>query len=308
MKPEKILILGAGYTGKELAKLARRAEFDVVATTRDDETAQFLRRHNAEALDWSVGDDPHCWTSHLGPTTAVVYSIPTLFRSYEGESQSPSEGLPRHVKPVARALALCDEHGAACFSYLSSTSVYGDHGGDWVDENTSCKPSSPLGKMRYDIEAYLMTAEADVLISVARLVGIYGPGRTLVDAIEAGRYTLLDDVKKVTNRIHVHDIARALLAIIDHSPKKRRLFNLTDGHPQRARDLIEFICDETGLDRPEEESIGEYARRVDDPNRVARRKNTIRVLNDRLRSELDFELVYPDVFAGYQAILRGESK
>lgn len=302
MTVNKILIIGAGYVGKELARQALNTGFEVVGTTRDDETIQTLQELGATAFRWSVDDEPIPWDSHLGPETVVVYSIPTLFRSYQAAETDGDDPLPRHIIAVDRVLTLCEERGCDRFIYLSSTSVYGDHGGEWVDENTSLRPTSPVGKMRADIESHLMNRNSIGAVTIARLAGIYGPGRTLLDYIQSGRYSLVNGGKKVTNRIHVHDIARAILAIIDQAPQNPRVYNLTDGHPQTVRDLIEFITSETDIDPPPEESLEEYARRKG-PNSLARWKNSIRVRNDRLRQELDLQPEYPDVFSGYKALL-----
>ncbi len=304
MTANKIIIIGTGYVGKELARQAIDAGLEVVGTTRNDETIQTLHDLGATVYRWSVDDEQAPWVSHLGPDTAVVYSIPTLFRSYQEVTETDGVGsMPRHIIPIDRVLTLCEERGCDRFIYLSSTSVYGDHGGEWVDETSPLRPASPVGKMRADIESHLMNRNSIGAVTIARLVGIYGPGRTLLDYLQSGRYSLVNGGKKVTNRIHVHDIVRAILAIIDQAPRDPRIYNLTDGHPQTVRDLIEFITSETGIDRPPEESLEEYARRKG-PNSLARWKNSIRVRNDRLRQEFDFQPEYPDVFSGYKALLK----
>jgi nucleoside-diphosphate-sugar epimerase len=296
-----MVIVGAGYTGQELARLAKEAGFDVVATTRDAKKAATLQDLGARPIIWDVDDDLTPLKPYLTDGAYLIYSVPTLFQTYRGDDTPP-----RHVAPVERLIEACEQGDVARFIYLSSTSVYGDHRGEWVDENTELRPNSSYGKMRADIEGFLMDAQVSFPITVARLGGIYGPGRTLAEYMRKGRYTLIDGGKKVTNRIHVHDVARAILTIIDKGPDEHRIFNFTDGHPQPARDVVEFVCEQTSLDWPPEETIEEYARRTDNPNRLARRTNAIRVLNERLRRELDFELVYPDVFAGYQATLSHE--
>ena len=299
MNTSRVVILGAGYTGKELARIALKNNLEVVGTGRTEESLQALRDLGATAVQWSVGDDPAEWLDHVGPQTTLVYSIPTLFDSYEA-----SEDIARHVEPLRQIIDVCVEQGGLDrFIYLSSTSVYGDHHGEWVDEATERRPYSPYGKMRADIEDYLLERKTSFPITIARLVGIYGPGRNLINMLVDGRYTLIEGAKKVTNRIHVHDIARAVLAIIERGHEGNRVFNITDGHPQPSRDLIEFICEETEIDPPPTETMEQYRARVHDPNRIARRQSSVRVLNDRLRRELQFDLVYPDAFAGYKAII-----
>ena len=300
METDKIVILGTGYTGKELTRLGRNSGYSIVGTTRSDDTARFLDSQGATAVDWSVDEPLDDIANHLDPSTTVVYSIPTLFRDYQA---SDDAGPARHTQPVAEVLEVCRRRNIERFIYLSSTSVYGDHGGSWVDETSPREPTSPVGKMRSDIEDYLLDQSIDFPVNIARLVGIYGPGRTLVNYIQSGRYTLLSDAKQISNRVHVHDIARAIIAIIERGSQQTRVFNVTDGRPQPTRDLVEFICNQAGIDLPPEETIDDYIERVDNPNAVARRQNTIRVLNDRLREELNFSLVYPDAFSGYEDIL-----
>ena len=301
MNTQTMVIVGAGYTGMELARQAIEADFEVIGTTRDPEKAKRLEAMGVTPILWDVNDELAAVEAYLTDQAQVVYSLPTLFKSYEaGGAQA------RHVAPVRRLVEACQDGGVRRFIYLSSTSVYGDHSGEWVDESTDLWPNSSYGKMRADIEAFLMGCDVDFPITIARLGGIYGPGRTLADFMRKGRYTLIDGGKKVTNRIHVHDIARAILTVVEKGPKEHRIFNFTDGHPQPARDVVEFVCEQTSLEWPPEETLEEYARRTEDPNRLARRTNAIRVLNERLRRELDFELVYPDVFSGYQAILQQE--
>lgn len=299
MGDRSILILGAGYTGKEMARRAVDDGRRVVGTTRSEETARFLTQLGASAVDWSIGDDPSLWVDELDASTAVVYSIPPVVDAPLDESGR----LPAYVQHVGYAFDLCLSQDASRFVYLSSTSVYGDHGGEWIDETADCHPTSPSGKMRLEIERHLLDRAGRLPVSIGRLGGIYGPERTMVDYIASGRYRLVDGGKKPTNRIHVEDAARAILTIAERSTGDAEIFNLTDGHPQTVRDVVTFVCEKAEIEVPEEESLQEYADRVDNPNAVARWKNSYRVRSNRLRDELDFEFRYPDAFSGYRALL-----
>jgi len=124
-----------------------------------------------------------------------------------------------------------------------------------------------------------------------------------VERLKGGRFRLVDGGRKVTNRIHVEDIGAILLAILAADPEGVTTYNLSDGHPQRVRDLVEFVCTELGMPLPPEESLEDYAERRNDPNVVARWRTTSRVRNDRIRTEVGVTLKYPDAFAGYRSIL-----
>ena len=287
---ETLMIIGCGYTGMRLAEEARKRGYDVVGTSRDDETLSALETLGAAAVHWdALEHGTHSLEQHFDSNTAIVYSIPTIYRRYRDESDS----IARHVEPVAQVFQSAAEQGIERFVYLSSTSVYGGHGGDWVDETTEVEPASPYGRMRSDIEVFLMNQDVSFPVNIARLVGIYGPGRTIVDYIESGRYKLVDGGEKPTNRIHVEDIVRALLALVERGPEQSRVYNVSDGQPLRVVELVDFLVEHLDLERPKEVSLDEYAQRRG-PNVAARWKNMYRCKNERLLEELDVELAYPD--------------
>ena len=301
MTIQTLLICGAGYSALELVRhlSSTHPDLDITATTRDPDSASTRREVGARPLDWSVGDPLAPLADALGPHSALLYSIPTLFQDYT----PPSQGLPRHVEPIHQIFDLAVRHKVARFIYLSSTSAYGDHEGQWVDEHTPLQPRSAYGMMRRDIEAYLLQRRGLLDVSVARLVGIYGPGRSLIDRMRSGRFRLVDRGQKISNRVHVHDIARALRAIITTDDTPKSLYNITDGHPQPLRDLVDFICDNSDIPFPQEETLDEYAQRTQNPNATARWQTRIRVRNDRLRRDFDFTFRFPDAFSGYASIL-----
>lgn len=253
-------------------------------------------------MRWDVLEDSaQSLEAAIDPASPVIYSVPTLFDGYE----PGGEELPRHVEPVESVIGAAEAAGASRFIYLSSTSVYGDHDGAWVDETTPTAPTSPMGKMRRDIEEHVLERDTSMDVNVARLVGIYGPDRTMADFIERGLYRLVDGGTKPTNRIHVADIVGGLMALIERGPEGARLYNFSDGHPRSAAEVVGWLVDRLGLERPESVSMEEYAQERSE-NAVARWRNTYRVSNRRLVDELDYEFQYPDVFAGLEAIYADE--
>ena len=295
---ERIVIVGAGYVGAELARQAVSEGYEVVGTTRSQETVGKLADVGATPVRFDVLDDPiDALAEHIGEGAAVVYSVPTVFREYD----TKGDGMPRHVEPVDRVLRACVDKGAARFVYLSSTSVYGNKKGAWVDETTPRAPSSPYGKMRRDIENHVLDFGDQIAVNVARLVGIYGPHRTILEYIQTGRYKLVEGGQKPSNRIHVEDIVQSIVAMIERGPSGTRVYNVCDGDPRTVAELVDFLVERVGIERPPEISLEEYARQRG-PNVAARWKNTYRCKNDRLVDELGVQLRYPNAIEGYRAI------
>jgi len=306
----ELLIIGAGYTGKILADRALQEHANITAvrgTSRDQETLDALDAMGARGVRFDLlEDDADALSAHITPSTWVVYSAPTLYKSYESASEP---GAPaRHVAPVRAVLEQAARQGARGFIYLSSTSVYGDHDGEVVDEESAREPTSPFGKMRAEIEDEVLQGShgehIDHLI-VARIVGIYGPGRTLAEYIAKGRYKLVDGGKKVTNRVHVEDIARAILAMIERAPAGANAYNVCDGDPRSVRELVDEVCALTETPYPEEVSLEQLASERGE-NVASRWRNSYRCSNAKLVEELDWSPLYPNALAGYRAILGGD--
>jgi len=299
-----ILFIGTGYTGKVLARLATASgAIDRFAgTSRTEETLTMLESLGAEAIHFDLQeDDIALLAPHITPDTWVIYSVPTLHREYEPAANA--ETPARHVAPVREVLEVASSADARGFIYLSATSVYGDHQGEEVTEESAREPTSPIGKMRADIEDEVLSFQGSIdHLLVARLVGIYGPGRTLAEYIPKGRYKLVDGGKKRTNRIHVEDIAGALLAMIDRAPEGAHAYNVSDGDPRTVREVVDEVCALTDTPYPPEATLEEIIEERGE-NVAARWKNTYRCSNQKLVEELGWQPRYPNVIVGYRAIL-----
>jgi nucleoside-diphosphate-sugar epimerase len=306
MTDTALLVVGTGYVGTELARQAREKDWRVAGTTRSEGKVEALTEIGVEAIDWDIqgssfgqlvdeidGFDEHSWQ--------IVYSIPTIYREYQhAEDGAP----PRHVQPIEGVLEALDGlDNLEQFVYLSSTSVYGNHDGDWVDEEAECRPKSPVGKMRLDIEEAVLSHRPEMNTSVSRLSGIYGPGRTMLSLFESGRYKLVDGGEKPTNRIHVSDIVSGLFRLFSEKPEDEHIFNFSDGNPKTSRELAEFLSEVAGVPMPDEIPMEEYAKERSETS-VARWRDTYRISNKRLRESLGLDLEYEDVFEGYKDLLR----
>ncbi len=302
---EQVVVIGAGYTGKRMLDviLERHASWSLAATSRDPASLEQWREQGVHTARLDLLEEAANGLDELDgfvqPGAWVIYSAPTLYKTYESG---------QHLEPLRQVLGWASDRQCKGVIYLSSTSVYGDHQGAWVDESSECHPMSALGKMRRDLEDELMNTpvhRAPAHLYVARLVGIYGPGRTLADYIARGRYRLVDGGEKVTNRIHVDDIVSALLAMIERGTPGRRIYNVSDGNPLAVKELVELLVREYDVPRPEACTLEAYAEQRG-ANVAARWKSSYRCKNERLRTELQWQPLYPDARDGVRAIMDAE--
>ena len=184
----------------------------------------------------------------------------------------------------------------AWLGYLSTTGVYGGHGGDWVDETTPPRPSQPRSIERLAAERAWQAMGATVF----RLPGIYGPGRSAIDRVKAGTARRIDKPGQVFSRVHVEDIAAAVLAAMTH-PAPGAIYNVVDDLPASNSEVIAYACELLGLPVPPVLPWDEVAPTMSAMARSFYAENR-RVRNDRLKRELGVALRYPTYREGLRAI------
>jgi len=235
----RLVIFGAGYSGKAIAgRLAGEAE-RVVGTSRSEDGLAAISATGARALVFdgrSIGPE---LARELSVATHLVMSI------------SPDHGGDPLLPLLAGRLAEAAPR-LGWIGYLSTVGVYGDHAGAWVDEESECRPVSKRSLARRDAEERWMALgrSAGMEVALIRLSGIYGPDRNALRKVEDGTARRIVKPGQVFNRIHVSDIAgaSALLA-------QKRLggpFNVTDDEPAPPQDLISFAASLMGVVPPPE--------------------------------------------------------
>jgi nucleoside-diphosphate-sugar epimerase len=186
--------------------------------------------------------------------------------------------------------------------YLSSTGVYGDHAGAWVDETTATVPAHARGGARVKAELawQALGRTRSCPVAVLRLGGIYGPGQNACVRLLAGRAHRIDKPGHVSNRIHVADIAQAIDAAFTRGFDG--VVNVTDGKPAPPDEQIEHAAKLLGIEPPPLMPFDEAKRRLS-PFLMSFYEGCARVRNDRLERELGVTLRYPNYRAGLQALL-----
>ena len=184
---------------------------------------------------------------------------------------------------------------------LSTTGVYGDHKGGWVDENTPVNPATSRGQWR--VQAEQQWQSLDLPLHIFRLAGIYGPGRGPFAKLRAGTARRISKPGQVFSRIHVEDIVQVLQASIVR-PNPGAIYNLCDDDPSPPQDVIACAARLLDLPIPPETPYSDAELTFMARSFYAESK---RVRNDRIKDELGVSLRYPTYRAGLKALLEAES-
>ncbi len=287
-----LLILGCGYVGERLALACLDCGIKVTATTRSKERAEALAGKNIHAVVCAT--PAGLPDGLLAGMDALVDSIP-LSRDGQELHAPQLDWLP-HIAPRLTRLTWA--------GYLSTTGVYGDAGGAWVDETSPCHPDSPRGLERLKAEqAWLDTGRrCEFGTEVFRLAGIYGPGRNIIEKLRAGNYKAVQwQPPRFSNRIHVDDIVAALLAAMK-APEPGRIVNLADDEPVPHAEYVTELARLIGAPSPILLTADEGNEQLS-PMALAFFRDNKRVSNRLLHAKLLPELAYPGFRDGLSSIL-----
>ena len=275
----RLVCLGFGYCARALARAAADDFAAIAGTARSPERVRALA---AEGFAARPFDRPDI----LDGATHILVSA------------APDEA----GDPVLAALGgrIAAEPGLEWIGYLSTTAVYGDREGGWVGEEDAPRPGSPRAERRLAAERGWLEfgAVQGVPVQVFRLAGIYGPGRSALDRLRAGAARRIVKPGHVFCRIHVEDVARALLASIAR-PAAGRIYNLADDEPASQAEVVAFAARLLGIAAPPEEPFesADLAPRARDFYAACRR-----VRNGRIKRELGVALAYPSYREGLRRL------
>jgi nucleoside-diphosphate-sugar epimerase len=275
-----LLTLGHGYCADALAALLLPQGWRVIGTARSPARADELRR---------IGVDPLIYPCDLSPALASASHILI--------SAAPDAAGDIFLAQAGDAIRASR---AAWVGYLSTTAVYGDHQGAWVDETTPPRPQSGRAAARVLAESQWLATGLPV--HIFRLAGIYGPGRGPFQKIRDGSARQIIKKNQVFSRIHVDDIAQVLAASIAR-PKPGAVYNVCDDNPAPPEDVLCYAADLLGLPHPpridfDTADLPEMTRSF-----YAESK---RIRNDKIKSELGVALHHPTYQAGLTALLHRE--
>ncbi len=228
----KMLIFGFGYTAKFITKKLSAINFDIVGTTRNSSKLGFNHELGVELVNFAEADVKQ----QLQSVTHILVSTPPVAALGDPVLANFIEPIKKHAPNIL------------WLGYLSSTGVYGDHHGDWVDESSASINLGQQGQLRLNAEnAWLSLAkEYQLPLHIFRIAGIYGPQRNALTRIASGKTETIYKENHFFSRIHVTDIAAIILASIQH-PDPISIYNLADDEPAPSYDVDEYAASLLGI-------------------------------------------------------------
>ena len=289
MNGPQLFCFGLGYSALALARRVAAAGWSVIGTCRSSERQALLRQTGFSAVLFDR--DRPVDTNALAGVTHLLISVPP--------DAAGDPVLDIHGGDIARLPAL------AWLGYLSTTGVYGDRGGGWVDETAPLRPTGERGRRRVAAEQGWLDLWHDrgVPLHIFRLAAIYGPGRSAFDALRAGTARRICKPGQVFSRIHVADLASVLIASME-CPRPGGVYNVCDDEPAPPATIVSHAAQLLGIEPPpivplETAGLSPMARSFYDDNK--------RVANGLIKTELGVTLRYPDFRVGLAAIRADET-
>ncbi len=276
-----LLSFGHGFSARTLAKRLIPQGWTIIGTTRTTDKMADIAASGVEPLLWPGTD-----------VSELIGRYPNILISAgpDGQGDPVLNALTPQFTVAARNLRWV--------GYLSTTGVYGDHQGGWVDEDTPLSPSTKRGQARVEAET-AWRAVPDLPLHIFRLAGIYGPGRGPFAKVRKGTARRIIKKDQVFSRIHVEDIAQAVALSIT-SPQPGTTYNLCDDDPAPPQDVIGHAAQLLGLPLPEAIDF-----ETADMTPMARSfyAESKKVRNDRAKDLLGWRPKYPDYKTGLAAML-----
>lgn len=288
----RLFCFGLGYSAQALAARLMAEGWVVSGTCRDEETRKTLAEAGIQAYLFDRERPLQDPRGILSQATDILSSVPP---DADGDPV-----LDCHGDSIASL------NGLRWIGYLSTTGVYGDTGGARVNETSPVNPSSARSQRRVRAENQWMNLHwtGQRPVHLFRLAGIYGPGRSTLDQVRAGRARRIHRPGHLFSRIHVDDIVTVLRTSMAR-PLPGAVYNVCDDHPAAPADVVTYACGLLGAEPPPVVDYEEAAKEMT-PMALSFWHDNRTVDNNRIKRELEVKLRYPDFRTGLKAVLEAE--
>lgn len=283
---QDIFIIGCGYIGQKLATrvLTEVEDIEVMALARSSASNQQLQSLGIMTVPGDL--DRSALLSELPTAQTVVYYF----------APPPTQGV-QDTRLSAFLTALKPKQYPDKIVLISTTGVYGDCGGAWIDEQQPLKPQTDRARRRIDAETQLQAWQANsgVPTVILRVPGIYGPDRLPIERIQQGLPVLAAEVAPYSNRIHAEDLVTAcLLAGVSEGSG---IYHVSDGSPSTMTDFFYQVADVFQLPRPPALTWAEAQQQLS-PEMLSYLSESKRLKLDHIQQELGYVAEYPNLAAG----------
>lgn len=281
----RLFCFGLGYSARALASALRNEGWRIAGTCRTGTDAADLGALGYEISEFDGTAPMRDAKAALAGTTHLLSSVPP---GPDGDAV-----LTHHAADIEAVDTL------EWIGYLSTTGVYGDRAGKWVDENSALEPTGPRGRRRVAAEQGWLGLRTGAAVQTFRLAGIYGPDRNALETVRRGQARRIVKPGQVFSRIHLDDIVQVLRASIER-PSPGAAYNICDDKAAPPQDVIAYACKLLDVDPPPEQSIEDAS--LSDMAKSFYRDNK-RVSNQRIKKELSVSLKWPDYRQGLRGLL-----
>ncbi|GGI81876.1 SDR family oxidoreductase [Legionella impletisoli] len=281
----QIGLFGFGYTAQAFAKAMVNRGFTIYATSRSRQVREALTNENIKVLDFTKES-----------AEQIIASCPFIVQSIPPNEQEIDPVLSR-FKP----LLIDSAHRIQWIAYLSATSVYGDHQGEWVTEESESLNPGTTGILRLmaEKEWLYLYQHHKLPVHIFRLAGIYGPGRSSIERVLSNRTFSIYKPHQVFSRIHIEDIIQVLDLSL-HQPTPGELFNVSDDLPAPSHEVEAFTLNEMNLPPLPLVHIDKINL---SPAGLEFYRSNKRVSNTKIKTLLNFKPKYPTYKDGIKALV-----
>jgi nucleoside-diphosphate-sugar epimerase len=286
-----LFCFGLGFTGSALVSEVQAKGWMVSGTCRESARQDVWVGTGVQSYCFDGNEVSEAVGNAVREASHVLVTIPP--------QKDAGDVVLRHFKKI-----LAGGSQLQWLGYLSTTGVYGNRDGGWVDETSELKPGFDHQRRRVEAEDQWrdLYREHQIPVHIFRLAGIYGPGRNLLQRVRQGSARRIDQPGLVFNRIHVEDVVQVLCASMDH-PHPGAIYNVSDDVPSSPAEAVAFACGLLRVGVPpliaiEEAELSKMGRGFYQTNKKVR--------NHKIKEELGVRLRYPDYKVGLRALLATE--
>jgi len=292
---DPVFVVGCGYVGHRLARRLRADGCSVTALTHTPVNVSQLQTAGIHPVEGDLDN------------VATLANLPMVGTALYYFAPPPPRGVVD-----SRMAAFCQAVRASNLPrrivLISTTGVYGDCHGEWIDETRPEAPQADRARRRVDAEERLRqwSATTGVPIVILRVAGIYGPGKLPLARLKAGEPVLREAESPFSNRVHVDDLVTVCRAAMERG-RPGAVYNVADGRPTTMTDYFNHVADAFHLPRPPQVGHEEAPQQMSD-GMMSYLAESKRIGNRLLRTELAVSLRYPDLASGLAACVREEQR